>query len=147
MPQIDPKRFEDAEFVLEYFRETGYDPNQMSKRLQEDNVVGVNLLVILSTVLKALDEANKSGESEDIVENEISALDKARERENEIKQNEEEMKQNQLKMQAETEQAREQSQTQSTTNLSLGQETESRSEASNIPAKDENQPKSTSVDL
>lgn len=58
--RIDPKRFEDADFTLEYFRNTGFDSNEMNRRLIEDQVQ-VNLLVVLGKTLQALDsEKNKA---------------------------------------------------------------------------------------
>jgi hypothetical protein len=77
--RIDPKRFEDAEFTVEYFRSTGFDPNEMNRQLIADQVQ-VNLLVVLATTLREIDKLkNEASGQPSPVLSDVDSINKARE--------------------------------------------------------------------
>jgi hypothetical protein len=88
MNPVDPKRFEDDEFVLEYFGATGFDVNEMNTQLIRDRVQ-VNLLTVVATLGKALQsERNKPSDSSKAdLKSEVESLNKRREAEKKAAEN------------------------------------------------------------
>jgi cell division septation protein DedD len=83
---IDPKRFDDPNFVVEYFGDSVGDINAMSRRLIDDNVQGVNLLNVVSTLVKRIKELTEDDTSAEDTKAEVAALDKQREEKQQVQQ-------------------------------------------------------------
>lgn len=99
---IDPKRFDDANFVVEYFGDSVGDINAMSRKLIDDNVQGVNLLNVVSTLVKRVKELTEDDTSASDTKAEVEALNKQREEKAQVQQSIDEQKLDTAKAQSDS---------------------------------------------